>query len=57
MLYDRYHKCTCDYVLYVNSYEYIGVASAEVMSGKLIVVRICTGGNSMHKMKSEILCL
>jgi len=49
MLCGRYHKCTCDYVLHVNSYEYNGDASVEVMSGKLIVVRICTRGNSMHK--------
>jgi hypothetical protein len=45
----RYHECTRDYVLYVNSYRYIGDASVEVMSGKLIVDRICTRRNSMHK--------
>jgi hypothetical protein len=50
----RYHKCTCDCVLYVNSYEYIGDASIEVMSGKLTVVRICTRGNSVHNWRVKL---
>jgi hypothetical protein len=48
-MYGRYYKCTCDYVLYVNSYEYGGDENVEVMSGKLSVVGIGTRGNPMHK--------